>query len=219
MLSPKDHLAYLLELAAESGAKERVELVRELADLLTMWPADYPVEARASFAALLARVEHDIDPDVRRELAIRLSYCNDAPLGLLKEFFFEVEPAARRRILERDGGVDVQVDEAVDHATLMIAAREKRGTDLAPVFASVFCIDELTATEIMQDSNGTGIAIACKGADVPRAIYSAITVLNTRGEPAERLAAYDAVPESGAAAMLAFWRKQAAQHAQTKVAA
>jgi len=86
MLPPKEHLAHLVRLAAEPAS--RCEFAREVAELLVAWPADYPAEARASFAALLARAEPEMDPEARRELAVKLAGCPDAPLTLLNEFFF-----------------------------------------------------------------------------------------------------------------------------------
>src|SRR6185312_8196863 len=154
--------------------------------LLTAWPADYPVEARASFAALLARVEHDVEPDTRRDLAVRLSECSDAPLALLNEFFFEVPVYARGRILDRDALIETASVSGVDEAALIAAARSKRGSDFANAFAAAFGVDVLTAMEILQDSGGTGMAIACRGAGVSRAAYSTLAVLTARGDAEAR---------------------------------
>ncbi len=213
MLSPKEHLAYLVELAGEPGAQERRELLRELGELLTAWPSDYPIEARASFAALLARVEHDVDPDNRRELALKLARCPDAPLGLLNEFFFDVPADARRNILDRDCAARPADSVVVDELGLITAARTRRGTEFANALAQSFGIDVLTAMEILQDTSGAGIAIACRGARLSRAAFSALVILSARGDAAQveaRLNAFDQVPEQGAATMLAFWRNQAA---------
>lgn len=216
MRTPREHLAHLLQLAAEPGGRR--ELVRELADALTAWPADYPAEARASFAALLARVEHDIAPDARRELALKLVDCADAPLSLLNEFFFEVPPGARGTILARDARMDAVATGGIDEVALIETARSVRGPELANALAQTFSIDALTATEILQDATGIGIAIACRGGGVSRVAFSTLAVLTSRGDASVRLAAFDAVPERGAAVMLAFWRKQAAQHAQSRAA-
>jgi hypothetical protein len=216
MLSPKEHLAYLVELAAEPG--ERRELVRELAELLTAWPADYPIEARPAFAALLARVEHDIDPDARHELAVKLADCADAPLALLNEFFFDLPPASHGKVLARDALIATEPTARVNEAALVAAARAKRGTDFAHVFAATFGIDSLTAMEILQDARGTGMAIVCRGTGLSRAAFSTLAVLTPRGDVTARLAAFDTVPEKGAAALLAFWRRQAVQHAHSQAA-
>lgn len=210
MRAPKEHLAYLLQLAAEPGARQ--ELVRELAELLTAWPPGYPAEVRASFAALLARAEQDIDPEVRRELAVKLARCPDAPLTLLNEFFFDVPADARRAILARDAQQKAAVLRSIDEAALVTAVRTKRGNDLINAFAVAFGIDRLTATEILQDPDGMGIAIACRGAAISRATYSTLVVLIARGEMSARLDAFDEVPEQGAAAMLAFWREHMHLH-------
>ncbi|HEX2590268.1 MAG TPA: hypothetical protein VHL34_02170 [Rhizomicrobium sp.] len=216
MRSPKEHLAYLLELAAQPGARQ--ELVRELADLLTAWPANYPAEVRASFAALLARAEHDIDPEARRELALRLVDCADAPLGLLNEFFFEIPLASRGKVLQRDALIETPVIVDVDEAALVETVRNKRAADLADALARAFKIDTLTASEILQDGSGAGVAIACRGAGLSRAAYSALTVLAARSNTGARLRAFDAVPERGAATMLTFWRRQATLHAHPQAA-
>jgi uncharacterized protein (DUF2336 family) len=216
MLTPKEHLAYLVELAAEPGAKERCELLRELGELLTAWPKDYPIEARSSFAALLARVEHDVDPENRRELARKLARCPDAPLSLLNEFFFDVPADARGSILKRDCEVPAATARAVDEPALIAAARGKRGAEFANTLASSLGIDVLTAMEILQDTSAMGLAIACRGAGLSRAAFSTFAVLTARSDAQmeARLAAFDSVPEKGAATMLAFWRQQAASHAK-----
>jgi uncharacterized protein (DUF2336 family) len=218
MRTPKERLAHLLDLAAQPGA--RAELVRELADILTAWPVDYPVETRSAFAALLSRVEHDVDPEQRRALAVTLAECSDAPLSLLNEFFFDVPEAARHTILARDAQLGGESGSGVDEAALISAARGKRGSEFAGAFADAFGIDALTAMEILQDANGMVVAIACRGAGISRATYSALVILAARGDAEARLAMFDTVPEKGASAMLAFWRKQAHAHAsQPRVAA
>src|SRR5690348_11860238 len=121
MRAPKEHLAYLVRLAAEPGARH--ELVRELAELLTAWPAGYPPEARPSFAAILARAESEIDPEERRALAIKLAGCPDAPLTLLTEFFFDVPADARRKILARVAQQKTAVVHDIDEAALVAAVR------------------------------------------------------------------------------------------------
>ena len=216
MLSPKEHLAYLVELAAEPGASERRELLRELGELLTTWPANYPIEARSSFAALLARVEHDVDPENRRALANKLARCPDAPLGLLNEFFFDVPADARVEILRRDSQISAPPDTTgIDEETIIQAARTKRGAEFASALATAFGIDQVTASEILQDGSGLGLAIACHGAGFSRAAYSTLAILTTRDEAQieQRLAAFDAVPDRGGIAMLSFWRNQARVHA------
>lgn len=216
MRSPKEHLAYLVELAAKPS--ERRELVRELAELLTAWPADYPVEARASFAALLSHAEHDIDPEARRALALKLMDCNDAPLSLLNEFFFEVTPTARAKILARGAVLNATPVADVDERALVAAARNRPAADFVKLLAVALGIDTLTATEILQDATATGIAIVCRGARLSRATFSTLAVLALRGEVGERLSAFDAVPEKGATAMLAFWHKLATAHAHPQAA-
>lgn len=216
MRTPKEHLAYLVELAAKPG--ERRELVRELAELLTAWPVDYPIDARASFAALLSHTEHDIDPEARRALALKLMDCNDAPLPLLNEFFFELSPAARAKILARGAMLNAAPISGIDERTLIAAARSRPIADFANVLAAAFGIDALTAMEILQDTTAMGIAIVCRGAGLSRAAYSVLAILALRGDANARLDAFDAVPEKGAAAMLAFWHKQATTHAHSRAA-
>jgi hypothetical protein len=99
---------------------------------------------------------------------------------------------------------------------LIGAARNKRGTEFANALASGLGIDVLTAMEILQDASAMGLAIACRGARLSRAAFSTFVVLTARNDTQveERLGAFDAVPEKGAATMLAFWRRQAAAHAE-----
>jgi uncharacterized protein (DUF2336 family) len=191
-------------------------LLRELGELMTAWPANYPIEARGSFAALLARVEHDVDPENRRQLALKLARCPDAPLALLNEFFFDVPPDARGGILKRDSEVQTAPLASIDEATLIGAARSKRGIEFANALASGLGIDDLTAMEILQDASAMGLAIACRGAGLSRAAFSTFVVLTARNDTQTeaRLSAFDSVPEKGAATMLAFWRRQAAAHAE-----
>ncbi len=217
MQAPREHLAHLVRLAGEPAAASRRELLSELGALLTAWPENYPIEARASFAALLARVERDADPECRRDLARQLACCPDAPLDLVQEFFFELPLPAREKILLRAGRVAAPVPAKADEAALVAAARTKRGSELVNAFAAGFRIDALTAMEILQDTSGVGLALACRGAGIARAIFSALAVLTQRtdtGQNRDRLGAFDAVPEKAAAAMLTFWRRQLSQDSQ-----
>ncbi|HEY1708021.1 MAG TPA: DUF2336 domain-containing protein [Rhizomicrobium sp.] len=209
-MTPKEHLEYLLRLAAEPG--ERHQLVRELSDLLGAWPPGYPDELRPPFAALLARIEHDIDPEDRRELAAKLAHCPDAPLPLLNEFFFDLPPDARAGVLQRNARLQTERCDFVNETVLVAAARARRSAEFSGAFSTAFGIDALTAAEILQDGSGLGVAIACRGAGLSRAAFSAIVLLTARGDVGNKLSALDAVPAEGAATLLAFWRKHNTSH-------
>lgn len=181
-------LAHLLELA-DKGPALRAALAEEVAELLTDWPSDCPVEMRGACEALLARAAREVDTKIRARLRVRLYS----------------DPALSARVLPRDEGI-----------SLIEIARD--GGDIAASLAQVLCLSNSRVEDILSDSSGHALATACKGARLSRTTFSTLAMLVIRnGDIAQthaRLEAYDAMSVMQAVEQLQAWRSSdLAQHA------
>lgn len=174
-------LAQLLDLA-DKGPTLRAALAEELAELLTLWPKDYPQDMRAPCEALLARAARDAGETVRAHL--RMQLCED--------------PALAARILPGDNLGRTLIEMA--RAGLDIRARFAEALDLSPRR-----IDEILSEE-------HGLAIICKGLGISRATFSALEMLSKDKRGAAQcytlLDAYDAIPAAEAARKLKALHKR-----------
>jgi hypothetical protein len=205
--APRERLNHLLELAAQ-GPAGRGALLCELTDLLLDWPADYALAMRGTFEALLEKTAREADAQARAAVARRLSGHEDLPVAILNEFFLEAPCDLRSRILVLNEVLasDVAPSVSADGPALVEAARTTMNGAFAGVFAAKLSLPEDTAREILNDCTGQSLAVACKGAGLDRATFSAIALLTADAPDPARLRHFDAVPEAGAARMMEFWR-------------
>lgn len=203
----RERLNHLLDLAVQ-GPAGRAALLGELADLLLDWPADYALAMRAPFEALMEKTAREVDPQTRMDVARRLEGHDELPVAVLNEFFLDAPHGLRTRILALNDVLDADPDKtvAVDAAQLIDAARTLNGAFFG-AFANMLSLPETTAKEILSDPSGECLAVACKGAGLDRAAFSAIAVLVARdGDIAARLSAFDQVPQTAAERLTGFWR-------------
>lgn len=217
MRDAKVRLSRLIELAGESTPEKQRALAFELYDLLTDWPARYPLGMRDPFEALLEKVLKRVDGTTRRMLAGRLASHPATAVSLLNEFYFDVPLEAKAAILRRNAALDEPGQSTEAHtseAALLEAARQLRGNDFAAAFGAFLGVTTTTAVRILGDVSGHGLAVACKGASVKRATYSALALLaisELRVNPGARfdhLAGFEQVPLEGTRRLLAHWQKQ-----------
>ena len=205
--APRERLNHLLELAAQ-GPAGRNALLNDLADLLLDWPADWARAMRAPFEVLLEKTAREVDVPARAALAARFEGHDELPVSLLNEFFLEAPQGLRARILALNDVMDAAATGivSVDATQLLNAARTLNGT-FSRAFAQMMSLPETIAVEILTDASGESLAVACKGAGVDRATFSALAVLTAHdGNAAARLAAFDQVPQGAAARLTGFWR-------------
>ncbi len=180
---PASHkLSHLLQLA-DQGPALRAALAEEVAELLTGWPTDYPDSMRGVCEALLAKAARDLDAPSRARL--RVCLCSDPDLA--------------RRVLPRESAARGLVTDA------------RCGRAVADLLAEKLAVDAATARQIVEDETGHALAVACKGAGLDRAAFSALAVLAapTRA-PAQSFAvldAFDSVPAAEASRVLRTWRE------------
>ncbi|HEY5337458.1 MAG TPA: DUF2336 domain-containing protein, partial [Rhizomicrobium sp.] len=168
---------------------------------------------REPFEALLEKTVRGIDEDTRRALAAKLAAHQETPVTLLNEFYFDSPDDARDAIVLRnallDGGSRPH-DSHTDEAALIAAARGKPHGEFTDAFARLFGIERTTADNILHDHSGRALAVACKGAHLGRATFSALAVLTETGSALsaarERLSSFDAIPQTGAERLLDYWR-------------
>src|SRR5271154_423017 len=217
MTDARERLTRLIELASENAPEKQPALAFELCDLLVAWPERYPQIMREPFEALLEKVLRRLDETTRRLIATRLSGHSETAIALLNEFYFDVPTPARSVILERNHEPADETSQSADvegEARLVEAVRRMGPVEFAATFAGFLRVSPTTAQSILDDATGDALAVACKGARMQRATYSALVLFATRGLDVElqtlyaRLAAFDAVPESGAGRMLAHWRRE-----------
>jgi hypothetical protein len=216
MTDARERLSRLIELASESTPDKQRALAFELCDLLTDWPQRYPVVMREPFEALLENVLRRLDGTTRRMIAERIGRHPDTALVLLNAFYLDMPVDVRPAILARnaDGHAEAPPEDepASGDAMLIDAARRSRGGELAGAFGAFLQIAPSLAQRILEDASGDALAVACKGAGVRRATYSALALLtmpDIRANPGARfarLSAIDAIPVDGAARMLGYWR-------------
>jgi len=178
-MSGTQRLINLLELANQ-GPAMRAALAEEVAELLTDWPADCPLEMRSTCEALLARAAREVDDDTRARLRIRLY----------------ADPALSARILPREA----------PGPALVAAARQ--GDALAPHLAKALGIPESRAGEILADESGHDLAAAAKILGLSRAAFSTLALLGAGinlGACYARLDAFDAMSAVEASRELRRW--------------
>ncbi len=209
-LSSRERLNRLVALAAQ-GAAGRAALLDELVDLLGDWPADYAQAMRGTFEALFEKTAREADGATRARLAGRVAEAAGLPVELLNDFYFDASAPLRARILARNACAD-DADgptQPIDGAALVAAARRTMNGAFAETFAATLRLPKQMAQTILAEPSGEALAVACRGAGLDRASFSALAILTGGATPA-RLAAYDAVPQAGAAGLLGFWRGRAA---------
>src|SRR5689334_18795275 len=180
-MAAAQRLAHLLQLA-DQGPALRAALAEEVAELLTHWPADYPESMREVCEALLAKAARDVDLATRARLRVLL-YSN---------------PQLAHRVLPRDCASQALIEKA------------RASANLVSVLAESLCVDDKVAGEILADGSGASLAVACKGALIDRAAFSALVLLANpgcdRNHAFAMLNAFDQVPVSEAARKLRGWR-------------
>jgi hypothetical protein len=204
--APRERLNRLLDLASR-GLEGRAALLDELADLLLDWPADYAVAMRAPFEALFEKTAREADARTRATVARRLDGHDELPVSLLNEFYFEAPAGMRARILALNEALDADAHfaDAVDATSLVEAARTMNGA-FAGAFAGTLSLPPAIAKEILADTSGQSLAVACSGAGLDRAAFSAIALLTSARPDPSRLTHFDTIPKAGAERLLDFWR-------------
>ena len=183
-MAASQKLSHLLQLT-DQGPALRAALAEEVAELLTAWPADYPESMKGVCEALLAKAARDVDAATRARLRVRL-YSH---------------PELTSRVLPRESIA----------RTLIEAVR--RGEGLETALAESLSVDDKMAVQILDDESGAALAVACKGANIERAAFSALALLVRPGRDRAHafavLDAYDNVPMSEATRVLRGWREDA----------
>jgi hypothetical protein len=227
MSSAKARLTHLLALA-DRGPSLRAALAEELIDLLLDWPADTPPAMRATFETLLEKAARDLEPQARARLMARLPNNPLQPLAVhilppesLNACFFAAPPALKAQIVARnrapgDGpGENTRPQDAAEEAHLLEALRD--GVHYAVPFAQSLALPAAAAGEILGDTSAWSLAVACRGAHLSRAAFSALALLSIpAGDAADqygRLAIYDDVPPRAAERLLQSWRLPPTAHA------
>jgi len=205
--TPRERLNHLLALAAQ-GPAGRAALLNDLADLLLDWPADYALAMRAPFEALFEKTAREVDAATRVSVASRLDGHAELPVSLLNEFFLDAPCTLRARILAMNDVLESEPGNSakIDAATIVDAARTLNGA-FPERFADLLALPRIAVQDILNDASGQSLAVACRGAGLDRATFSAIALLTSHGaNTAERLSAYDQVPQAAAERLTEFWR-------------
>ena len=113
----------------------------------------------------------------------------------------------RNALLEDGSQPDIP---ETDEKQIVSAARTTANGEFAAAFARMLGIEPAMAERILHDRSGRALAIACKGAHLTRATFSALALITETGSGAvdtrERLSSFDSVPLTGAERLLDFWR-------------
>ena len=180
-MSAPQRLLHLLELA-DQGSAMRAALAEEVAELLTDWPQECPPQMRGPCEALLAQAAREVDADTRSRLRVRLY----------------ADPDLAARVLPRES-----------HRGVMELLRGGRGPDDALALSTG--LSQERAAEILADDSGHALALACKGAGLGRAAYSALAMLTDSSHDTAkayaRLDMFDAVAMPEAVRQLRAWRE------------
>lgn len=178
-----EKLSHLLELA-DSGPSLRAALAEEIADLLSAWPPDYPETMREVCEKLLAKTARGLDAHSCARLRVQLYS----------------QPRLARRILPRD------------EATPSLIEAARSGDDLVEILAQCLDVGCRTAQDILRDPSGAKLAVACKGACMDRATFSALALLihpaRDRGHAFAMLDRFDGVPLNEASRRLRDWQNE-----------
>ncbi|MBA2587990.1 MAG: hypothetical protein H0U98_05120 [Alphaproteobacteria bacterium] len=184
-MAASQKLSYLLQLA-DQGPALRAALAEEVAELLTQWPSDYPDSMRGVCEALLAKAARDVDAATRARLRVQLYS----------------DPDLAGRVLPRESMTQALIETA------------RRGEGLADTLAQSLGVDDKMAIQILDDETGAALAVACKGANIERAAFSALALLTRPGRDRIHafavLDAFDNVPMSEATRVLRGWRENQA---------
>jgi len=184
-MSGTERLLNLLSLA-DQGPAMRAALAEEVAELLTDWPADCPLEMRGSCESLLARAAREVDDDTRARLRIRLY----------------ADPALSARVLPREAQDKNLVESA------------RAGEPIVPRIARALGVSENLASEILDDVSGHALAVAAKAIGLNRSVFSTLALLAQPGGDLgacyARLDAFDAISASEASRELRRWSDQRA---------
>ena len=174
-------LFHLLQLA-DQGPALRAALAEEVAELLVNWPPDYPASMRSACEALLAKAAHDVDEATRARLRVQLYS----------------DPELASRVLPRESATQGLIETA------------RQGGDLAGPLAAQLGVNGKTAAQILDDETGVALAVACKGAGLDRAAFSALVLIARPGRDRSHayavLDAFDSVPAGEASRVLRNWR-------------
>jgi hypothetical protein len=185
-MAASQKLSHLLQLA-DQGPALRAALAEEVAELLTHWPSDYPESMKGVCEALLAKAARDVDAATRARLRVQLY--SDPELAI--------------RVLGR----------CESASQLLVEAARKR-EDIVTLLAQQLGVDQAMAIQILDDETGAALAVACKGANLDRAAFSALALLVRPGRDRAHafavLDAYDNVPMSEATRVLRGWRGEQA---------
>lgn len=184
-MAASQKLSHLLQLA-DQGPVMRAALAEEVAELLTAWPTDYPDSMKGVCEALLAKAVRDVDAATRARLRVIL----------------HADPELAHRVLPRESA-----------GQKLIAAARGRAETLVDVLAENLGVDAVMAKQILDDESGAALAVACKGANIDRAAFSALALLTRPGRQRAHayavLDAFDTVPTSEATRVLRGWREGA----------
>ena len=181
-MAASQKLSHLLQLA-DQGPALRAALAEEVAELLTQWPSDYPGSMRGVCEALLAKAARDVDAATRARLRVQLYS----------------DPDLSHRVLPRESTVQALIEAA------------RAGEPLPTVLAHSLGVDDKMAMQILDDETGAALAVACKGANIDRAAFSALALLTRPGRDRSHafavLDTFDTVPMSEATRVLRGWRE------------
>lgn len=182
-MTASQKLSHLLQLA-DQGPALRAALAEEVAELLLNWPSDYPQTMRGICETLLAKAARDLDAATRARLRVQLYS----------------DPELTSRVLPRESVAQ----------TLVAAARSG---DLRTVLADSLGLEPRMAQQILDDESGAALVVACKGAQIDRAAFSALALLTRPGRDRSGiyavLDAFDTMPLSEATRVLRSWREPA----------
>jgi hypothetical protein len=181
-MATSQKLSHLLQLA-DQGPTLRAALAEEVAELLVNWPADHPESMRCACEALLAKAAHDVDPATRARLRVQL----------------HSNPELAARVLPRESSTHDLIETA------------RLGGDVIALLAARLGVDARMAAQILDDETGAALAVACKGASLDRAAFSALALLSRPGRDRAHayaaLDSFDNVPTSEATRVLRDWRE------------
>lgn len=182
-MSASQKLAHLLKLA-DQGPVMRAALAEEVAELLVAWPPEYPASMKSMCEALLSKAVREVDSATRTRLRVQLY----------------ADPELSARVLPRESASQ----------KVIAAARNGDNAGVVATLSESVGVDEVMARQILDDESGAALAIACKGASLDRAAFSALVLMahpgRDRGHAFAVLDAFDNVPTSEATRVLRGWR-------------
>ena len=137
---------------------------------------------------------------------------------LLAKAARDVDAATRTRLrvqLYSDPDLTARVLPRVSVSQNLVAAA--RNGALQDALAESLGVEPRMAQQILDDESGAALVVACKGAHIDRAAFSALALLTRPGRDRSNaytvLDTYDAMPISEATRVLRGWREPAKAHA------